>query len=91
MKKNKKIAVVALCMLAVMAAPSLAAEPLPPEGEPAAQAASPDAAPGGPDVKADEETEASDGTSESAGEGVSSPPYRHRPGACPEGPPCQTE
>ena len=78
--------------VAAIAGPSLAAEPLQPEGALATEAGGANAAPSDSEANTDEQAGASDAAGESAGKDASAPKeYRHRPGACPEGPPCKSE
>ena len=92
MKKNKKTVITALSIFAAMAAPSLAAEPAQPPSEQAAPIEDADPAPGDSVANPDDKPGASGAAGESAGNNTKpAKEYRHRPGACPEGPPCKSE
>jgi hypothetical protein len=88
----KKPVVVAFCVLVAMTGAGLAAEPLQPEEGSVAEAGEANAAPDTPEAKEEDRIDSSTAASEADGEDA--PPakeYRHRPGACPEGPPCKGE
>jgi hypothetical protein len=86
-------AVIALCALLCLSGASLAAEPSQPEGDTVKDAGT--ASEATESSPAEPEEPGTDRTpSDAETEGNASPPlnvYRHRPGACPEGPPCKED
>jgi hypothetical protein len=84
-------AAIALCLLLFLSGPSLASGPSGP-GSDTEEKAGPTNAPGDPAAASSENQDADAPPGEAEPDGNKPAPidvHRHRPGACPEGPPCK--
>jgi hypothetical protein len=81
---------IALCALLAVGGLAMAAEPAGPESENMIKIEPEAEAP--PAANSEDDTDSSDAPADAADQPPPPPNvYRHRPGACPEGPPCKDE
>jgi hypothetical protein len=91
MTKIRKTILAGMCLCAAISAPALASDSPRPGTEPGAQANGPETGASGSGDTAKQESGSGSANESGGKDETPAVPYRHRPGACPEGPPCPEE